>query len=88
MFTGQIQHSENSFETTSGTVVVYFPYPHSKDIADFTHQVFFLDCLGWLAGLVQPHLFFLLFETPIVTLSPCAPKQVPWQRVFWGASEF
>ena len=44
-------------------------------------------CLGWLCP--ATFIFFLLFETPIVTLwSPCALKHVMWQRVFLGASEF
>ena len=34
-------------------------------------------------------IFFLLFETPIVTLwSSCAPKHVLWQRVFRSAGEY
>ena len=38
---------------------------------------------------LSSHIYFLLFETPIVTLwSSCARKHVMWQRVFLGASEF
>ena len=38
---------------------------------------------------LSSHIYFLLFETPIVTLwSSWAPKHVLWQRVFRSASVF
>ena len=45
-------------------------------------------CVQMFRLVLSSHNYFLLFETPIVTLSPCSPKHGLWQLVFWGASEF
>ena len=45
------------------------------------------ECLNMFRLALSSHIYFFLFETPIVTLwSPCTSKHVLPQRVFRGAS--
>ena len=68
---------------------IFFHFVHCRLRArprSVTLLVFFF---AYQAFVLSSHIYFSLFETPIVTLwSSCAPKHVLWQRVFRSGSEF